>query len=336
MFLSMKNLVPEFATKSELFAFLRTNKSKLISQKKALPTTSDDLEFGYTKVAPGKTFGTKADVNADPVDGELIVEIIANMSGWCDSQMDVVIRDSWKKSIGEISASGQKISYHLKNHDYCMDAIVGKNPEFYTKDIDLSIFNIKTDLKKAQALMCRSTVMRSYDAKVYELYNDGQVFQHSIGLQYINLLLCLDSTEEEDAQEKKNWDKYYPQVINKEKVDNYGYFWASVEEKILEVSTVLWGANILTPVMSSGQPSKEDTGKQPPKEGTASTDTDKAATPIIGCPDCDYFFVPTAEGTPKCPNCGYYVSPNSTSLITNLSDESFDWKKAIETMKFIN
>jgi hypothetical protein len=326
----MKNLIPEFKSKSELFSFLRTNKSKLIAQKKALPLTSDDLDFGYTKMDGIKTFSTKAVENNEPVEGELPVEIISNMSGWCDSQKDVMLKDSWKKSITEIGASGQKICYHLKNHDYSMDAIIGKNADFYSKDIDLSLFNLKTDLKKAQGLICKSTVMQRYDEKVYALYQDLQVKQHSIGLQYINIVLCLDSLNEEDAQEKKNFDKYYPQVINKEKVDDNGYFWAVIEAKILEVSAVLFGANILTPVLSSGQPSKEDTEIQPPN-GTVSTE--EKSTPVIGCTDCDYLFVPQDSGTPKCPNCGYYVSPESTTIM--LHDETFDLKKAIEETVFI-
>ena len=403
----MKNLIPEFKSKSELFTFLRANKSKLISQKKSLPTTSDDLEFGYSKVKGTKVFGTKATVTEEPVEGELPVEIVANMSGWCDSQMDVMIKDSWKKSITEVSASGQKISYHLKNHDYTMDAIIGKDPVFSAMDLDLSMFNISSDIKKAQALVCSSTIMEKYDEKIYALYEDGQVRQHSIGLQYIQIVLCLDSTEEEDAQEKKNWDKYYPQVINKEKVDNYGYFWAVIEAKILEVSAVLYGANILTPVLSSGKSGMDMSGaanenkniefidlmiphhelaikmvndyqdkvddtdllaimaniktsqkaeidkmaaikiaqEEKSKNISGSTviepfknthnqphkDTNKKS--VIGCQDCSYLFVPQPDGTPKCPNCGCYVSPNSTMIM--LSDETFDWKKAIEETVFI-
>lgn len=325
----MKNLVPEFQAKAELFAFLRANKSKLIAQKKALPTTSDDLEFGYTKSPGVKTFGGKADnTQTETVDGQLQVDIIANMSGWCDSQMDVMIKDSWKKSITEISASGQKIIYHLKNHDYEVDAILGKDPSLYSKDLDLSMFNITTDIKKAQGLIMTSLVMRKYDEKVFNLYDDGQVKQHSIGLQYIQIVLCLDSTEDEDVQEKKNWDKYYPGVINKEKVDNYGYFWAVIEARILEVSAVLFGANILTPVLNSGQPSKVDTGDQPPA-GTEKTEEDQEIKSIVGCPTCDYLFVAPVSGTCNCPNCGQYVSPQSNTIM--LQEKPFDLKKAIET-----
>lgn len=327
----MKNIVPDFKTKTETVAFLRANKSKLIAQKKVLPTFSDNLDFGYKKVLVGKTFATKAAPVDDIDTGELPVEIIANMAGWCDSQMDVMLKDSWKKSITELSASGQRLTYHLKDHDYSMDAIIGKDPEFYSQDIDLSIFNITSDIKKSQALICSSTIMEKYDEKAFALYIDMQVKQHSIGLQYIQMQLCIDSTEDEDVQEKKNWDRYYPQVINKDKVDNHGYFWAVIEAKILEVSAVLWGANILTPVITTGQPSKEDTGKQPP---TGTVSTEKSNSPILGCASCDYLFVVQDRTSQSCPNCGCYCSPeNSTIMLEDTSE--FDWKKAIEHTQFI-
>lgn len=314
----MKNLLPEFQTKKEAFAYLRTNKAKLIAQKKALPTTSDDLEFGYTKTVEAKTFGTKTESVIAVVDGELPVDIIANMSGWCDSQMDVMLKDSWKKSISEVSASGQKIFYHLKNHDYEIDAILGKDPTMYAKDIDLSIFNITTDIKKAQGLIMASIVMKLYDEKAYNLYNDGQVKQHSIGLQYIQIVLCLDSTEEEDIAEKKNWDKYYPQVINKDKVDNYGYFWAVIEAKILEVSAVLFGANILTPVLSD---QKNDTAVQPPlgTEGQPSQfDLMKAIKSMVMCQNCMSTYSTQDSGSSNCPSCGRYNSPDSNAMEVGL------------------
>ncbi len=278
-----KNIVhiPEFATKAEMFEYLRKNADKIIAQKKAFQTTSDDLEFGYSISTPVKTekpagankeAGTTED--DDIVDGELPVDIIANMSGWCDSHMDVMIKDNWNKSINDVSASGQKLIYHLKDHgehyQYTLGAIIGKDPTLYTKNIDLSRFAFTSDIKKAQALMMSSTVCKDYDDKAYFLYRDKQVKQHSIGLQYIKIYLCIDSTEEEDAMYKENWDKYYPQVINKDKVDSKGYFWAVTESRILEVSAVLFGSNELTIVDSTGkstpfQPSG-DTEEKPHKD----------------------------------------------------------------------
>lgn len=249
--------VPELSSRKEMFAYLRKNADKIIAEKKALPTVSDDLDFGYS-LPSNKDFVGRKDTgvedNPNLGDGELAVDIIANMAGWCDSYMDVMIKDSWKKSINDTGASGMKLIYHLKNHgtgyQYTTDSVIGRNCSIYSKDVELSMFNIQSDIKKAQALMMSSIVCKRYDEKCYHLYKDKEIKQHSIGLQYVRIYLCIYSEEAEDAQYKENWDKYYQFVINKDKVDARGYFWAVVECRILEVSAVLFGANELTPTIS--------------------------------------------------------------------------------------
>jgi hypothetical protein len=71
-------------------------------------------------------------------------------------------------------------------------------------------------------------------------------------------VLCLNSDLEEDAQYKKNWDKYYPTVINKDLVDQYRYFFAVIESQILEWSCVLFGANINSGVYSTSEAKAAD------------------------------------------------------------------------------
>jgi hypothetical protein len=52
------------------------------------------------------------------------------------------------------------------------------------------------------------------------------------------------------------WNKYYKDIINKEFVDEYGFFWVVNEIKLLEVSAVLFGANELTPTLEIGNSGK--------------------------------------------------------------------------------
>lgn len=244
----MRVRIPEFKTKSEAFVYLRQNEKSLIKQKTSMPIKSDLFDWGCLPVNEKQTI--KED-GTTLLPGEIEVNAIANLSGWCDSYMDVMIKDSWKNTI-----TSKSIVYHLKNHRYCTDDIVGKNPELYAKMFDVSYFGIESDVQKAQALMMRSIVSKEYDNKTYLLYKDNQIKQHSIGLRYIIIKLCLDSNVEEDKQYKENWDKYYSSVINKDIVDKYGYFFAVVEAKILENSCVLFGANENTGVYSTSE-SKE-------------------------------------------------------------------------------
>lgn len=244
----MRVELPEFKSKSELHAYLRSNVDKLIKQKKSLPVKSDIMDWGCLPV--NKSQQLKEDGTMLSPD-EIEVNNIANLSGWCDSYVDVCIKNCWQKGITD-----KAIVYHLKNHDYSTDDIVGKDAELYTKMFDLNYFGIESDVKKAQALMMRSIVPKDYDKKTFLLYKDNQIKQHSIGYWIIQMKLCIDSEMEEDEQYKKNWDKYYPEVINKDKVDKYGFFWALTEIRILENSCVLFGANEHTGNYSSSENTK--------------------------------------------------------------------------------
>ncbi len=315
----MKILIPEFESKKDCFEYLRKNATKIIAQKKALPTKSDDYEFGYSIIPARVNVNAKQENAPVQNEDELNIEVIGNVAGWCDSQMDVMLRDNWNKSILERGATNQKLVYHLKNHKYSTDAIVGKDVSLFTKEIDLSIFNIVSDIKIAQALLMNSTVVKDYDEKTFILYKDKQIKQHSIGLQYVKIYLCINSDDAYDAAYKENWEKYYPQVINKEKVDSKGYFWAVTEAKILEVSAVLFGANELTPVIDDNQKGNNttneplnDTQEQPLKN----TENDASKQMAI-CPSCNTFLSVSSTEQITCSGCGKYVSPLNQSAQCN-------------------
>lgn len=251
----MRVKIPAFANKAETFSYLRKNVSQIIAQKKSLPIKSDIFDWGCLPV--NKKSKVKDDGSMLGPD-EIQVDAIANLSGWCDSYMDVMIKDNWNKTITD-----KAIVYHLKNHKYETDYIVGKDPELYTKIFPLEYFGITSDVIKAQALMMKSIVSKDYDKKTFVLYRDGQIKQHSIGLRYIQIVLCMNSDLEEDSQYKKNWDKYYPVVINKDLVDQYRYFFAVIESQILENSCVLFGANKNTGVYSTSKADDESPDDDP-------------------------------------------------------------------------
>jgi hypothetical protein len=269
----MRVETPHFKTKKERFSYLKKNMKEIMSKKKSMPITSDDYSYGCKSISYGKSIGktNSKSVKVDETlsDNEIKVEVIANLSGWCDSHYDVLIPDCWKKTISERGASNKQLIYHLKNHNYSTDAIVGKCVEMSSENIDLSQFNIDSKIKKAQALIGTSIVSKKYDKKVFELYFDDEVKQHSIGLRYMKLYLCINSDDEDYKEEKANWDKYYSKVLNTDKVDKLGFFWAVTEIKLLEYSAVLFGSNELTTVQSTSkniEPSNEGTQKTEPSD----------------------------------------------------------------------
>jgi len=266
----MRVVIPGFSTKAELFAHLKANKKSLLAQKCSTPIKTDVFDYGCLGIKAkdisiiGKAV-TKSVSKAENLgDNELQVDAIANMAGWCDSYMDVLIPDCWAETIKEKGASNKQLIYHLKNHNYSTDAIIGGNVKMRSEWLDLSIFNLESDLTQGQSLIGSSIVKASYDKKCFNLYSDDEIKQHSIGLRYIRLYMCVNSTDEDYVVEKENWDKYYKFVINKEKVDNKSYFWAVTEIKLLEYSAVLFGANELTPTLETEEKKKEvvdDTSK---------------------------------------------------------------------------
>lgn len=265
----MRVSIPEFKTQSELFKHLKDNRKTYIAQKCSTPHKSDDFDYGVLELRANskEKIGVKVNKSIvekeDLMDDEIGVDVITNMAGWCDSYMDVLMPDCWNRTISEKGASNKQLIYHLKNHGdwlngYATDHIIGGNVQMSSKWIDLSQFNIESDLKQGQALIGSSIVKKKYDAKCFHLYSDDEIKQHSIGLRYIKIFLCMNSTEEEHTYEKENWDKYYKYVINKDKVDGRGYFWAVTEIKLLEYSAVLYGANELTTVQGTSK-------NEPPK-----------------------------------------------------------------------
>lgn len=273
----MRVIIPEFKNKAELFAHLKANKKSLLAQKCSTPIKTEVFDYGCLGLKAkdisiiGKSV-TKSVTKAEDLNpNEIQVDAIANMAGWADSYMDVLIPDSWDETIKEKGASNKQLIYHLKNHNYSTDAIIGGDVKMRSEWLDLSIFNIDSDLKQGQALIGNSIVKLTYDKKCYHLYTDDEVKQHSIGLRYIRLYLCVDSADDDYVVEKENWDKYYKYVINKDKVNDKGYFWAVTEIKLLEYSAVLFGANELTTVQSTSKNGVVDDASKTIKEPSVDT-----------------------------------------------------------------
>ena len=67
-------------------------------------------------------------------------------------------------------------------------------------------------------------------------------------MRYIELSLAYPSTKPEDKEENETWNKVYPLIVNKNKADEDGYFWAVKEAAIVkEGSAVIAGSNSVTP-----------------------------------------------------------------------------------------
>lgn len=238
----MRIKLPEFQTKSDLHAYLKANKSKLIEQKKSMPIFSDAVSFGAMPVKAEYGFKANTAVNED-VD-ILRVKVVANTANWIDSHFDMLLPDCWSKSIQERKG----IIPHLHDHIHRIEAKIGEVVDIYSSTLSLTELGLSIQ-GSTQSLIFVTDIMKSYNEKVFNQYKLGKVKQHSIGLQYMKLELAIN--DESSEKEYDFWNKYYPQLINKEVADEYGFFWVVPEIRLIENSAVLFGSNELTPTLDN-------------------------------------------------------------------------------------
>lgn len=314
-----KTLIPEGLKGKPLFKFLIENKEALITEKKSIIKHSDPLSHSPTIEISTKSGTAKKDAGDAPgdndepmtINGGLVhVTVVANTANWVDSQLDMLLPDCWKRSIKQRKG----MIPHLHDHIHQVECKIGEVTKIYS--LDMALKDLGVDIAgSTQVLIFETDVLESYNEKIYNQYKLGKINQHSIGLQYVNISLCIN--DEDSEKEFDFWNKYYPLVINKDAVDERGYFWVVSEIRLLENSCVLFGANELTPTLDV----KANTEKQPPagivKDPSLPFDVLGAIKSMAICKNCKTVYNHAAsEG--RCPMCGQYGSSQNTSDEVNM------------------
>lgn len=236
--------IPEFNTKKELFRHLVEHKDKLIAQKKSITKQADG--FGFISIADiqkcnANKAGSATGQNIDVLD----VKAVINTTNIMDSHYDVHLPGLWKKSIQE-----NKMIMHVQEHQmYSLKKIIsdGEDLKVSTKDFNWSELGYNFQ-GKTQALLFESKVRKSRNSFMFDQYNNKYVRNHSVGMRYMKIIMCIN--DEEYGAEFEAWGKYFPQVANKDFAEDKGFFWAVKEAKVIEGSAVPLGSNQATPTIS--------------------------------------------------------------------------------------
>lgn len=231
-------------------SFVKANKEELIKAKKAMVKSCDSI-IGAPKFF--KREGASKAAN----DGENIYRIIGNSIGFMDSHMDVSIRGSFDKSVNE---RGDRIPM-LINHEYNPKAIFAAN-----RGVAVEMVNIR-ECGYDKAGMTEAVVAKiepKYDAKMKELYADGQIKEHSVGIRYVKLELAINDPDEQ--AEYAAWQKYIGDVINREVAEEYGFFFAVKEQRLEEISAVVFGSNPYTPTINEPKATTQEPHKSTPEK----------------------------------------------------------------------
>ncbi len=266
--------IPEFETKDELFKFLKDNNNTLQRQKKAEIKQADSVVF-VSGMSNSALEVTKA-VGVSSSPDELKVKVVINTTNILDSHGDVHQVGIWNKSVKDNNGI-----LFLQEHRLSFDKIIADGDElsvsvqtFSWKQLGFN-FNGNTE-----ALVFDATIKRERNPEMFKQYANGWVKEHSVGMRYVQLVLCVNSEKEYYGAEKEAWDKYLPTVINKDLAEERGYFYAVKEAKVVEGSAVPKGSNYATPTLEVGKSEtieelkakiKTLENNQKPPEGTSKT-----------------------------------------------------------------
>lgn len=248
--------IKDFNTKKEYFNWLVLNKDTLIAQKKANTKKSDCLQYPVTIINGVEKANKPVEVPED----QLKVRVVINTTNWMDSHLDVHMPGLWKKSLRE-----NKNIMHIREHKMEFENIIsdGKQLKSYTEKYKWKDLGFKYE-GETEALMFDSTITADRNPYMLRQYARGYVKNHSVGMQYVKLLLAVN--DEEFAEEYEIWEKYYNDIANKEVADRYGMFWVVKEAKAVEGSAVPVGSNIATPTMDNNLEPEKSTQQEPSKD----------------------------------------------------------------------
>ena len=237
----------EFATKEELYKYLKDNLVKLKAEKKSAVKYADAIDFVSVKDSQIEGFVVKSEDVVTPVEeGSIMVKVVINTTNIIDSHRDCHIPGLWKKTLQE-----NKGGTHLREHQRTLDYVIADGAECVPSVKTMNWTDLGYSYPgKTQALIHTSKVLEERNPFMYNQYLKGWVKQHSVGMRYVDLFMCINSEEKYYAEEKANWDTYYPQAVNPEVADEYGYFWAVTTAKYVEGSAVVFGSNPATPTLS--------------------------------------------------------------------------------------
>ncbi|UYW01788.1 hypothetical protein K5I29_02365 [Flavobacterium agricola] len=241
---------PEFRSDKEKFNWLIKHENLIVDQLKSTEKKCD--VFFAIVPETSKEDVNKEEGKPEPTDSSKIkVKVIINTTGLLDSHSDVHIPGLWKKHLKEA-----KKHYLVNQHRFNFEGILADDVQAYTEEFSWKELGYEYE-GTTEALVYEAVldlegpwIDSQENKKIYNLYKAGKINNHSVGMRYIKMYLCVNSTDPEYAARKDNWDKYFPNVANKEDVEARGFFWAITEAKAIEGSAVVRGSNWVTNTVS--------------------------------------------------------------------------------------
>lgn len=255
-----------FSTSDEAMKELVTNKKTLIAQKKAAIKEADSIPYVGTPAIEKSAVKAEGETPSLTDATTIKITAVSNACNYYDSHGDVSIYGSWNRT-----AKNQKSGLHLQEHQNKFDKLISDEVSF---TVEMKTWKeLGFDYEgSTECLVMHSTAEKETNPFMFDKYVKGKVKNHSSGLMYINMVLAMNNSADWAKEEKEAWDKYYPGIVNKDDVDQRGYFWAVLEQKILENSAVLRGSNPATPTINVEPADSTSAKNENPERSTSHSD----------------------------------------------------------------
>lgn len=243
----MKIFIPElnktFTNKAELFKELKSNESKLIAIKKAAIYESKSKG----QFAPFELMKDTVSQKGQPfpMKSGYIYPVI-NTINYYDSHGDVHRPGIWNKSVSEQDGK----LFYVMDHELKATSIIAwpQDVKPMVNVVSWAFLGRNYD-GMTEALIYEIPSEKIVNESAKEIIKEKRPIQNSVRMQYVKLRLGINSNEKEYAENKIYFDSVYPDIVNKEAVDEAGYLWGIEEAKIIkEGSMVLFGSNDATPI----------------------------------------------------------------------------------------
>lgn len=230
-------------TRKEQIQDVIKNRKSIEAFKKMKTHFSDGAGSSVINETLSKAISNKA----LPGDTEDVLHrtLIANTYNYLDSHSDVHLKGIFNKSINET-----KKIFLLHDHKFETGAEIGNVLKAYEHDGYWNDFGLNK-AGSTTALLLDVEIKKAYNSSIFNKYKDGNIQQHSVGMQYVKIALAVDDKEEKEAY--KLYNEVLPKLGNPEKAEEQGYFWTVSEAKLRETSAVLLGSNDLTGVFDSNK-----------------------------------------------------------------------------------
>lgn len=235
----------EFSSRKELFDALRENHDRIIKNKKSVHKIADSVAAVDYTIDQAKENAVKA-LESESFMRKGFVYPVINTTNYLDSHNDVHADGLWTKSASEQVG---KILW-VTNHALEIGAEIA-----YEKDVNIMVqpMTFKAlgydSMIKTQALIFEVGIDNIVNDRIADRIAKNIPTQHSIRMQYVNVLFAMNSDEPEDKEFKANFVKYIDSIANKDRAINNGYYYVVTEAKIIsEGSSVIQGSNDITPM----------------------------------------------------------------------------------------